>query len=98
MKQQKKETDEDIECIKVELLQSGYKEALPEDKAKFSSILFLRGRKMATPMIQVWKMFCTWTSQPIIELYEKYGYKIEFDKIKSLWIAYEPVYVPADMR
>lgn len=98
MKQQKKETDEDIECIKVELLQSGYKEALPEDKAKFSSILFLRGRKMATPMIQVWKMFCTWTSQPIIELYEKYGYKIEFDKIKSLWIAYEPVYVPAEMR
>lgn len=100
MKQHKEPENDKTECIKVELLQSGYKEALLEDKAKFSTILFLRGRKMATPLIKVFKIV---TTQPFLFKSDEYkrdvlGWKITYDSSIDRYHLYEPVYVPAEMR
>jgi len=100
MRQAEKPEDADYECVKVELLQSGYKEALPEDKPKFSCALFIKGRKMAVPMIKTFKYVSSlpFLFKSDIKKRDSLGWKIEYDPKIDRYNLFEPVYIPVDSR
>jgi len=100
MKKADKPENKDCECIRVELVQPGYKEASDDDKPKFSQAIFIKGRKMVTPMIKVFKYV---QSLPFLMSIDEYrrdslGWKIEYDSGNCRYNLFEPVYIPSDMR
>jgi hypothetical protein len=100
MKKADKPENKDYECVKVELILPGYKEASADDKPKFSQAIFIKGRKMVTPMIKVFKYV---QSLPFLMSIDEYrrdslGWKIEYDSGNCRYNLFEPVYIPSDLR
>jgi len=100
MKKADKPENAAYECVKVELIQPGYKEASADDKPKFSQAIFIKGRRMVTPMIKVFKYV---QSLPFLMSMDEYrrdslGWKIEYDPTIRRYNLFEPVYIPTELR
>lgn len=89
MKRPAKPDSEEWECIEVD---QHYGQTV-EDGV---SVLWTKEHGLRPSFVSIWRPFCSWITKPITELYEKQGYKIEYDKNQSLWVAYERVSVPIE--
>jgi len=81
-----KDSSDDWECLQIDEVYS--------DEQK--RLYWTKEHGLKPSFIHVWRPFCSWTTEPLTELYEKHGYKIEYDKNTSLWVAYESVCIPVE--
>ena len=91
MKRPEEPGSEEWECIEVDQY---YGDSVDDG----FNVLWTKEHGLRPSFIWMWKEFCSWTTEPLKELYEKHGYKIEFEPFrdKNKWVAYERVCVPVE--